>query len=364
MARQNRELEGALDAIQGLRAGRAGRWWDRPVLPRDDVLLFLVALAFFCVLSLFLLAQLRPDPVRLVRDALLLAPTGVIFFMDSARWFLPLLLLWIVLIPRDHRPQRLTLAIVSLIGCSAFVSVFCLVKGSLAHGTPFHADAVLARLDLILHGGYGPLDLTHLAAPLISPQLVQVSYVTLWLFPAMFLPVGLVLGDSNPRRRLRFVTLYFFVWIGLGILAAFVGMSAGPVYYDRLLGGTTFADLPLMLEQANLGQTVIPQMQERLWQLYAGGNPEGASGIAAFPSVHVGMATVVGLYLIDRWGKVMLLPGLLIPLWYQFLSVYTGWHYAVDGYFSILAVILVWLVLRRTQRQSDPGAVDRPAEAA
>ena len=30
-----------------------------------------------------------------------------------------------------------------------------------------------------------------------------------------------------------------------------------------------------------------------------------------------------------------------------FLSVYTGYHYATDGYFSILAVLGFWVWLRR-----------------
>jgi hypothetical protein len=329
----------------------------------DDLIVTVLVLIFFALLSAIFLAQVRPDPAGLVRDAILLGPTGISVFLESARWFAPLLVLWILLIPPDHRPRRLAYATLSLLGCSIFVSLFSLMKGSLVYGAPFHADAALAQVDLWLHGGHRPVELTHALAPYLPARLVELSYVTLWLFPAMFLPVGLILGDSDRHRRLRFAWLYFFVWIGLGLVFAYLFLSAGPVYHDRLVGGVAFADLPMKLRQAGLGDTMIPLMQEQLWHLYKAGHSDGASGIAAFPSVHVGMATVVGLYLFDRW-KWLALPALLIPLWYQFLSVYTGWHYAVDGYFSILAVTALWLLIRRTQRQSARRAVDRSAEAA
>ena len=60
-------------------------------------------------------------------------------------------------------------------------------------------------------------------------------------------------------------------------------------------------------------------------------------GISAFPSMHAAMATLWAGYLVERsrWLAPIGLGFLAVIL---YLSVYTGWHYAVDGIASIAVV--------------------------
>lgn len=92
---------------------------------------------------------------------------------------------------------------------------------------------------------------------------------------------------------------------------------------------------------SGLAESAVGYTQENLWRFLAEFNQEKGSGISAFPSVHVAIAALLALYGWERGPLWAALSGAycLIIL---FLSVYLGWHYAVDGYFSILALWLMW----------------------
>ena len=83
-------------------------------------------------------------------------------------------------------------------------------------------------------------------------------------------------------------------------------------------------------------------MQEGLWLRYTGQMPGSPyTGISAMPSIHVAMPLVYALTAraTARWLAVAFgLYGLLILLG----SVHLGWHYAVDGYVSVGAVLILW----------------------
>ena len=132
------------------------------------------------------------------------------------------------------------------------------------------------------------------------------------------------------------------VWIGLGNFVAGIFLSAGPVYYGYMTGDADrFSEFFTAINAYGFQNTGTPRVQEMLWNYHVEGHASLGSGISAFPSVHVGMATLIGLYLwrkLGRFGAV----ALLFPLAIQIFSVLLGWHYAVDGYFSIAVVLVAW----------------------
>ncbi|RTL93777.1 MAG: hypothetical protein EKK31_31615 [Hyphomicrobiales bacterium] len=73
------------------------------------------------------------------------------------------------------------------------------------------------------------------------------------------------------------------------------------------------------------------------------------------PSMHVAIATLNAFYLarLNRW---LGLAGWAFAIFILFGSIYTGWHYAADGYISMLVVAVIW---RRTA-----GILDGDAEAS
>ncbi len=105
-------------------------------------------------------------------------------------------------------------------------------------------------------------------------------------------------------------------------------------------------DLASALESSGIAASALGRVQDNLWQFYSDGGQSVGSGISAFPSVHVGLAAVTLLYLWER-SRILAPFGVLFATMIMFSSVYHGWHYAVDGYISIIAVTALWAVLRR-----------------
>ncbi|MEM9584519.1 MAG: phosphatase PAP2 family protein [Pseudomonadota bacterium] len=231
-------------------------------------------------------------------------------------------------------------------GCLVFSSAFTFMKTSLPYIIPFYADPLFADIDKALHGGVDPWVFTHSFAQYLNADLISVLYFAIWGLPAAFFPFLLAATDNDANRKARFLLLFGFVWIGLGNFLAYMGSSVGPVYYDRLIGGERFADLILALETSGITGTHIGTVQYGLWKVFTEHTQMVGSGISAFPSVHNGVATLVMLYLWER-SKWLAPVGIAFSAAILFASVYVGWHYAIDGYVSIILVTAVWYGLRK-----------------
>lgn len=250
--------------------------------------------------------------------------------------------------PRDVLLRRIPLVIIAFMGSALFYLTFNMIKKTLPAANSFYADPFFVGLDRMMHFGIDPWKITHTILPNISFETTDLIYYSLWVFPAMFFPIFLALFDGNEQRVNRFVFLHFFSWAILGGVFALLAMSGGPVFYERMYGDPYFADLMAQLDQNGLEGSVSGFLQDRLWGYYQSGDLSLGSGISAFPSVHVAMATVVGLYVFDRWQ--FLFPiSIALVVTYQFLSVHLAWHYAVDGYFSILTLVGLWWWLRQRE---------------
>ena len=144
----------------------------------------------------------------------------------------------------------------------------------------------------------------------------------------------------------RFAILHVVCWVGLGNVLALAFSSVGPVFYDRLLDTDRFAELLLALKTSGIEASRIGAIQANLWTLYIEEGQAVGSGISAFPSVHVGVATVFALYLMER-SKWLAPIAILFLAMILFFSVYLGYHYALDGYASIIVIVAAWALLRR-----------------
>jgi membrane-associated phospholipid phosphatase len=82
--------------------------------------------------------------------------------------------------------------------------------------------------------------------------------------------------------------------------------------------------------------------QNWLWDVYVGNKSTAFfGGISAMPSLHVAISflfTLTTFRLNKSIGVVLFLYTLLI----QIGSVLLGWHYAVDGYLSIVLTFCIW----------------------
>ncbi len=263
---------------------------------------------------------------------------------------LPLALLAAVRGRRDLGP-RLAAAGFAAAGAVMLQIGFSFMKCSIPALLPFYADPALARFDLALHGGTDPWRIAHaLIAPTTGTALLP-FYLEVWSAIAVGFPIFIAVLDSDRDRIRRFMTLYLIIWIGLGNILATLVSSAGPVFYDALLASDRFADLTGALQASGIRASFIGTVQAYLWMAYSTQQALFGSGISAFPSVHLAIATLGALYLWER-SRWLAPVGVAFVAIIQFLSVYTGFHYAIDGYFSVLFVLVVWLGLRRFMSQS------------
>jgi hypothetical protein len=235
-----------------------------------------------------------------------------------------------------------------------FTGVFTCMKSLLNDVVGFHADVMMANLDAAIHGGVDPWKLIH---PLLGHHWVtrgvQHLYLSGWTVFLLTFTGAAAMSAKLAPLRIRFFVTYFLTWILLGNFTAAAFMSGGPVYYAELTGSARFAGLMdyLSFSEGMVNSSVA--VRELLWSLHSQRDVQLGTGISAFPSLHVAMVTLFALtaFHIDRrLGWLMVAFAVVIQLG----SVHLGWHYAVDGYASALAVAGLWFgvgwALKRTAK--------------
>ncbi len=192
---------------------------------------------------------------------------------------------------------------------------FLFMKSAIPQLMPFWADPLFARADQLLLFGQDAWTIAHRMTPDALAAYFPAIYMPLWIIAASALPIIVVATDPNPERIGRYVWLFLGVWVVVGNIAATLGSSVGPIYYDRLLDTARFADLHAALAATGLSDGPIGQLQARLWAAKGDIGGIRASGISAFPSVHVAIAALTALYLTDRfWGLGALLGAAFLGL--------------------------------------------------
>ena len=149
--------------------------------------------------------------------------------------------------------------------------------------------------------------------------------------------------SADRRRRMRFFLTYTVGWILLGTVLATLLSSAGPCFYSAVTGAPSpYAPLMAYLHTVNDTHSLISlEVQGILLHEYRIGHVSPWNAISAMPSIHVAMPVVFTMlaWQTDRLlGAAFAAFGLIVFLG----SVHLGWHYAVDGYVSVLTMIGVW----------------------
>jgi hypothetical protein len=159
--------------------------------------------------------------------------------------------------------------------------------------------------------------------------------------------LAVLLVPALRKVRAQYVWTYLIMWTLLGNMIAVAVMSAGPIFYEQVTGDGRFAGLATYLAQ-NSGQEWVQQF---LWRSYTGEQTTAGAGISAFPSLHLANAMLFVLlarhvHRLLMWVAVAFCAATLLG------SVHLGWHYAVDGYFSMAATVLIWNLVGRALRGS------------
>ncbi len=184
----------------------------------------------------------------------------------------------------------------ALMACATvlFFMSFGAWKQHIAAAGDLRWDLALMKLDRALHGGVEPW---RLLDPLMHfPILIHaVDHVYWYWYPitgvVFFCHAALRAGP----RRMQFMLSYFVAWVLLGVVVATALGSGGPCYFHQVVGGPDPYG-PLLPHLGRVGARARV-LQASLWQAYAARRSVAFDGIAAMPSMHVGVAALIALSL-------------------------------------------------------------------
>jgi hypothetical protein len=229
-----------------------------------------------------------------------------------------------------------------LVGVGA--SLFLLLKYAIPQLVPFWLDRPLTSAERAMFGADPWLFLDHLLGWAVIP--IDRLY-GLWL-PVQSLLLFIMLTQPPSAAKSRALIAYVLAWFLLGVVAATVFSSAGPIFFDQIFGGVTFVGLRETLQDR--GAWVVLAESEKMRASLTSGQPSIVAGISAVPSIHVAIS--VWMFLIARERARRAAPyALLYAALIWIGSVQLGWHYVMDGVAGAVGMFAIWLLSARIQRR-------------
>lgn len=251
-----------------------------------------------------------------------------------------------------RQPKRIISFLLLFIAINLILSLYTSIKSTIGAIYPFQLDLTLHNLDKLIHFETVPWQFTHALFP--SPyasSVINILY-NLWFFIVWGTLLVFMLQPKASREK--FLISFISCWIILGGVIAILLASSGPCYLALLENNSMhyqplfqrLAEQNQVLELQNWPQLWALETQQALWQAHTNNTLDLGSGISAMPSMHVSMATLMALGVSAQnraLGWLFWIYALAILIG----SVHLGWHYAVDGYASIVATIVIWTVVNR-----------------
>lgn len=257
-----------------------------------------------------------------------------------------------------RRMAHLYAGVILMMATMLFQGTFTSLKNLfpiLHEGFPY--DRLQADADRWLHFGEDPWRLLYAYGRYDVVRVgLEWNYNVLWFaicFGALFFVV------TSPRAdaiRARYLVLFMFVWIVCGNIIAGMFLSAGPAFYGAVTGDPERFAAQLAFLEAGDWSNSAAAYQHYLWLLYQQKAPGLGSGISAFPSVHVALITMNALFL-SEFSRRLAAAAMLYTLLVIASSVYLGWHYAIDGYASVLLVAACYGIVRWWNRAPEPASL-------
>lgn len=239
----------------------------------------------------------------------------------------------------------------------AFLSAFNAVKVILPDYTDLNFDRTLSNFDRSIHGTDPWRLLTFFYQPSVL-NVIQALYLPFWTYVLLLVSAYVLISERTRALRSQYIIVFLLMWSFLGNVVAAMYMSDGPAFFGHVTGDfQRYGGLLNALSQTRDVPFSAYVIQNSLWLLHQTHHASEGSGISAFPSLHVAVATLMCLTLSHIKPRYALYG---VPYLVTILlgSIVLGWHYAVDGYASIILVCALWAMvanLLKAHRMLDSG---------
>ena len=222
-----------------------------------------------------------------------------------------------------------------------FMPTFSALKGAIFRFNDYSWDNVFIQIDHTIHGTDPWLLLQPVFGFPVITYAISVAY-QIWL---LLIYAGVMIfffRYDRPKLREQFLIMFFLGWAVAGTLLAILFASVGPCFVEPIFDVQRFAAQTAYLKSVEAHYPIlVNDVQQLLLERYRNRSAELGAGITAMPSMHVALACLFWLSFrqLSKWAG---WAGLLFLTLIQIGSVHLGWHYAIDGYFSIALTVLLW----------------------
>lgn len=219
----------------------------------------------------------------------------------------------------------------------------------------YSLDPLFAQVDFILHGNHYPHSLLGaLNQSTIAVRFAEYIYY-LWFLVVLMANGFAIFFDTDMKRRMRYLWASVLSWMIVGSLGATLLSSVGPIFYGHFYDGINpYQDIQNNFEIARQNGAILwPEAVNVLLDITRNNIICDLNGISAMPSMHVGISFLISLYAFAihrKAGYIALAFTILIFL----SSLLLGFHYAIDGYISCIAMATIWIIcgLKRRSPQT------------
>lgn len=226
-----------------------------------------------------------------------------------------------------------------------FLSAMTSFKSLIPEINPFSWDPALANFDSMLHGGFAPWEIIQplVGAPMISHTIDMVY--RLWFIIMMIAVVWFIFLSNDEKLRKQFMITYVTAWAINGTILALFFSSVGPAFFSNIYPevNSPYQGLMTYLNTTNASHPLFAlEAQKMLWQLYGSAELGAGGGISSMPSMHVSIAFLIFLVCWRTNSIAAKVIGGVFVLLILVGSIHLGWHYAIDGYLSIITTVMIW----------------------
>ncbi len=242
-------------------------------------------------------------------------------------------------------PQRLVIGLVGILPLTLTNFSISIGKSLIPALNTYRWDPLMSQWDRILHFGHYPHELL---VPWIESLALSgvMNFFYLFWFLVLFLSNGYALFcDENWQRRMRYLWTFVLTWLILGFILATIFASVGPVYFHHFYPQVENPYENLLAHLSAVYKSGVDlnvvRMSPVLLDMAVNDRVLDLNGISAMPSMHVAIAWLIVLYAFS----VRRLAGIFAFIFFMIIqigSVYLSWHYAIDGYVSVILVSLIW----------------------